>query len=84
MSRRKGREVEGVGLGQSSVRDDEIESLRIKLQRLERSLQEKEDTIKKLRGRQYHPHNRRYEDKWKDDTPLYPREVGRLKWIGRD
>ena len=36
MSRRKGKEVEGVGSGQSSARDDEVESLRIKLQRLER------------------------------------------------
>ena len=38
------------------ARDDEVESLRIKLQRLERSLQEKEDTMEELRGRQYHPH----------------------------
>lgn len=50
MSRREGKEVEGVGSGQSSARDDEVESLRIKLQRLERSLQEKEDTIEELRG----------------------------------
>ena len=79
MSRREGKEVEGVGSGESSARDDGVESLRIKLQRLERSLQEKEDTIEELRGRQYHPHNRRYEDEWEDDTPPHPREVGRFR-----
>ena len=71
MSRRRGKEVEGVGLRQSSARDDEVESLRIKLQRLETSLQEKEDTMEELRGRQYHPHNMLYEDEGEDDTPFY-------------
>ena len=84
MSRRDGKEIEGVGSGQSSARDDEVEYLRIKLQRLERSLQEEEDTIKELRGRQYHPRNRHYEDEWEDDTPPHPREVGRFRWRGRD
>ena len=32
------------------ARDDEVESLRIKLQRLKRSLQQKEDTIEELWG----------------------------------
>ena len=71
MSRWEGKELEGVGSRQSSVRDDEVESLRIKLQRLERSLQENEDTIEELRVRQYHPCNRRYENEWEDDTPPY-------------
>ena len=71
MSRQEGSKVEGVGSGQSSARDDEVESLIIKLQRLERSLQEKEDTIEELRGEQYHPCNRRYENEWEDDTPPY-------------
>ena len=66
------------------ARDDEVESLRIKLQMLERSLQEKEDTIEELKGRQYHQRNMRYEDEWEDDTPPHPREVGRFRWRGRD
>ena len=62
MSMREGKAVEGVCLGQSSAKDDEVESLRIKLQRLKRSFQEKEGTIDELIGRQYHPRNRRYKD----------------------
>ena len=72
MSRWKSKEIEDVGSGQSSVRDYEVESLRIKLQKFERSLQKKEDTIEELKGRQYHPCNRHYEDEWKDDTPPHP------------
>ena len=82
MSRWEGKKVEGVGFGQSTARDDEVESLKIKLQRLERSLQEKEDTIEELRGRQYHPLNRRYEDECEDDTPPHPREAWRFRWRG--
>ena len=50
-SKHEGKEVEGIGLGQNSARDDEVESLRIKLQRLERGLQEKEEMIEELKGR---------------------------------
>ena len=62
MSRQEGSKVEGVGSGQSSARDDEVEFLIIKLQRLERSLQEKEDTIEVLMGRQYPPCNMHYDN----------------------
>ena len=51
MSRRESKEVECVRSRQSSATDDEVESLRIKLQRLERGLQEKEEMIEELKGR---------------------------------
>ena len=53
LARQDGKEVEGVGSRQSCARDDEVDSLRIRFQRLEGSLQEKKDTIEVLRGVQY-------------------------------
>ena len=49
MSRWEGKKVEGVGFGQSSARDDEVATMRIRLQRLKGSLQEKEGTIEEHR-----------------------------------
>ena len=71
-------------LRHSSARDDEVESLRLRLQRLEKSLQKKEDTIDELRGRNYHQRNRHYDDGSNEDTPLHPSEVERYRWRGRD
>ena len=69
-------------MGHSSARDDEMKSLRLRLQRLEKSLQEKENTIEEPRGRNYHQQNRHYDDGSNEDTPPHPKEVGTCGWRG--
>ena len=54
MIRQNCKEVESVGSWHSSSQDDEVKALRVQLQKLERSLQERDDTIEELRRRNHH------------------------------